>query len=179
MNIGLISNIVAGSTGTAADRLNFQHWYDVLADMIEDDEDTELASVQLQKINSYIGAYQAAIQNALNTFNKNNVRYQANVQAELAKHNSDLQKVLNQAQLDGSDAQQESSQTLQAAIQNNDDLIQKFTAELSKYTAQVSSEVQTYSQNIGNNAQKFQHTVAQQAKLQADYDKGIQLMRGA
>ena len=67
---------------------------------------------------------------------------------------------------------------MQAAIQNNDDLVQKFLAELNKYTAQVNSEVQTYSQNISNNAQKFQHTVAQQGKLQADYDKGIQVMRG-
>ena len=173
----ITGSIVAGSTGTAADRLNFQHWYDVLADMIEDSEDTELASIQLQKINSYIQAYQTAIQNQINVFNKNNTRYQANVQAELAKHNSDLQKVLRQAQLDGSDAQQESAQTLQASIQNNDDLVQKFLAELNKYTAQVNSEVQTYSQNIGNNAQKFQHTVAQQGKLQADYDKGIQAMR--
>jgi len=56
--------------------------------------------------------------------------------------------------------------------------VQKFLAELNKYTAQVNSEVQTYSQNISNNAQKFQHTVAQQGKLQADYDKGIQVMRG-
>ena len=174
----ITGSIVAGSTGTAADRLNFQHWYDVLADMIEDSEDTELASIQLQKINSYIQAYQTATQNQINIFNKNNARYQANVQAELAKHNSDLQKVLRQAQLDGSDAQQESAQTLQAAIQNNDDLVQKFLAELNKYTAQVNSEVQTYSQNISNNAQKFQHTVAQQGKLQADYDKGIQVMRG-
>jgi len=28
----------------------------------------------------------------LNEFNKDNVRYQANIQAEIQKHNSDLQK---------------------------------------------------------------------------------------
>tara|TARA_R100000900_G_scaffold132955_2_gene109553 strand:+ start:24 stop:1187 length:1164 start_codon:yes stop_codon:yes gene_type:complete len=140
-------------------------------------EDVEMASISLQKQQELLRAYQLDIQNELNEYNKENARYQANVQAELAKHNSDLQKALRQAQLDGSDAQQESAQTLQAAIQNNDDLVQKFLAELNKYTAQVNSEVQTYSQNVANNAQKFQHTVAQQSKLQADYDKGIQIMR--
>ena len=140
-------------------------------------EDVEMASISLQKQQELLRAYQLDIQNELNEYNKENARYQANVQAELAKHNSDLQKALRQAQLDGSDAQQESAQTLQAAIQNNDDLVQKFLAELNKYTAQVNSEVQTYSQNVANNAQKFQHTVAQQSKLQADYDKGIQVMR--
>lgn len=140
-------------------------------------EDVEMASVSLQKQQELLRAYQLDIQNELNEYNKENARYQANVQAELAKHNSDLQKALRQAQLDGSDAQQESAQALQAAIQNNDDLVQKFLAELNKYTAQVNSEVQTYSQNVANNAQKFQHTVAQQSKLQADYDKGIQVMR--
>ena len=140
-------------------------------------EDVEMASISLQKQQELLRAYQLDIQNELNEYNKENARYQANVQAELAKHNSDLQKALRQAQLDGSDAQQESAQPLQAAIQNNDDLVQKFLAELNKYTAQVNSEVQTYSQNVANNAQKFQHTVAQQSKLQADYDKGIQIMR--
>ena len=140
-------------------------------------EDVEMASISLQKQQELLRAYQLDIQNELNEYNKENARYQANVQAELAKHNSDLQKALRQAQLDGSDAQQETAQTLQAAIQNNDDLVQKFLAELNKYTAQVNSEVQTYSQNVANNAQKFQHTVAQQSKLQADYDKGIQIMR--
>jgi multidrug resistance efflux pump len=123
------------------------------------------------------------------------------VQAELAKHNSDLQKALRQAQIDAADAQQEAAQatdvskfnksqdqvlalqnaaqTLQATIQNNDDIIQKFLAEMNRYTALVNTEVQTYVQNFQNNAQKFQNAQVQQAKLQADYDKGIQLLRSA
>jgi hypothetical protein len=141
-------------------------------------EDVEMASISLQKQQELLRAYQIDIQNELNEFNKENTRYQANVQAELAKHNSDLQKALRQAQLDGADAQQESAQALQAAIQNNDDLVQKFLAEINKYTAQVNSEVQTYVQNLQNNAQKFANIVSQQAKLQADYDKGLQILRG-
>ena len=67
---------------------------------------------------------------------------------------------------------------MQAIMQNNDDLVQKFLAELNKYSAQVNSEVQAYGQNLANNAQSYQNYLQQQTKLQADYDKGIQLMRG-
>jgi hypothetical protein len=169
--------------------------------MLGTNEDVELAAVELQKQTQLLNAYRTDIDNELNEFNKENARYQANIQAELAKHNTDLQVNLRQAQLDAADAQQEASQatdidkfnkaqdqaldlqnkaqTLQAIIQNNDDLVQKFLAELNKYSAQVNAEVQAYSQNLANNAQSYQHYVQQQVKLQADYDKGIQKMRGA
>jgi hypothetical protein len=163
------------------------------------DEDTELASVELQKQNQLLDAHRTDIQNELNEFNKDNVRYQASVQAQLAKHNTDLQVALRQAQLDAADAQQEASQatdvdkfnksqdqaldlqnkaqTLQAAIQNNDDLVSKFLAELNKYSALVNSEVQEYSQNLENNQRNYNIYSQQQAKLQADYDKGIQALK--
>ena len=169
--------------------------------MLGTNEDVELAAVELQKQTQLLNAHRTDIDNELNEFNKENTRYQANIQAELAKHNTDLQVALRQAQLDAADAQQEASQTtdvdkfnkaqdqaldlqnkaqtLQATIQNNDDLVQKFLAELNKYSAQVNAEVQAYSQNLANNAQSYQHYVQQQVKLQADYDKGIQKMRGA
>ena len=162
-------------------------------------EDTELASVELQKQNQLLDAHRTDVQNELNEFNKENVRYQANVQAELAKHNTDLQVALRQAQVNAADAQQEASQatdvdkfnkaqdqaldlqnkaqTLQAAVQNNDDLVSKFSAELNKYSAQVNTEVQTYSQNLENNQRNYNIYTQQQAKLQADYDKGIQALR--
>ena len=168
--------------------------------MLATNEDIELASVELQKQNQLLDAHRADIQNELNEFNKENVRYQANIQAELAKHNTDLQVELRQAQIDAADAQQEASQatdvdkfnkaqdqaldlqnkaqTLQAAIQNNDDLVSKFLAELNKYSALVNTEVQTYSQNLENNQRNYNIYTQQQVKLQADYDKGLaQLVR--
>jgi len=196
----ITATITAGTSGTDADQIDVTDWWEVLGDMIETDEDTELAQLQLGKLNSYVDAYRSALQNQLNIFNKDNARYQANVQAELAKKQADLQVALRQAQIDAADAQQESAQStdvakfnkaqdqalalqnkangLQATIQNNDDLVQKFLAELNKYSAQVNSEVQAYGQNLANNAQSYQNYLQQQAKLQADYDKGIQLMRG-
>ena len=106
---------------------------------------------------SELQKYSQDIQNELNEFNKDNTRYQAEMQDEVAKHNTALQRAVTQAQLDSADAQQESqqstqvdlankaadqalalqnaAQTMTAAVQNNDDLLQKFNAELGKYSA--------------------------------------------
>ena len=144
---------IAGSTGTAADRLNWQHWYDVLADMIEDEEDTELASIQLQKINSYIGAYQSALQNQLNIFNEGNAVYQAA-----------LQRNLQQAQINAQDSQKEADMALQASIQDA-------SLELQKYQAGVNSEVQQYSQKLARYQLELNTTLQ---AWQKEYDASIQ-----
>ena len=53
--------------------------------------DKELQLFRIRSSND-LQNYSLDIQNELNEFNKDNVRYQANVQAEIQKHNSDLQK---------------------------------------------------------------------------------------
>jgi len=55
--------------------------------------------------------------------------------------------------------------------------VSKFLAELNKYSALVNTEVQTYSQNLENNQRNYNIYSQQQAKLQADYDKGIQALK--
>jgi len=295
----LTATITAGAKANAGDQTDVTDWWDVLADMIETDEDTELAGAQLQKINSYISAYQAAlqnqlnifndanveyqatikkeieqsrldatdaqqeaslklqkevqeyqakvseyqaevnadvqvyskkldryqsevntafqawsktesdnlqqyqidIQNELNEFNKENALYQATVRAVLDKHQTDLQISLNQARINAEDAKQEASQitdvdkfnkaqdqalslanaakTIEGVIANNSDLIQKFNGELNKYSALVNKGVQQYQLNLQNSTAEYGWWEKQQLKLQADYDKGIQMMRGA
>jgi len=295
----LTATITAGAKANAGDQTDVTDWWDVLADMIETDEDTELAGAQLQKINSYISAYQAAlqnqlnifndanveyqatikkeieqsrldatdaqqeaslklqkevqeyqakvseyqaevnadvqvyskkldryqsevntafqawsktesdnlqqyqidIQNELNEFNKENALYQATVRAALDKHQTDLQISLNQARINAEDAKQEASQTtdvdkfnkaqdqalslanaaktIEGVIANNSDLIQKFNGELNKYSALVNKGVQQYQLNLQNSTAEYGWWEKQQLKLQADYDKGVQMMRGA
>lgn len=167
---------------------------------LETDEDTELAQIQLGRVNHELGEYQADIQNELNEFNKENARYQANVQAETQKHNSDLQKAITQAQLDAADAQQEAqqatqvsiankaadqalalqnaAQTMGAAIQNNDDLLQKFTSELGKYSAQVNDEVQEYGANLQKDTAKYQWYTQQYQIVDAQYKEELETLRG-
>ena len=105
-------------------------WFQLAGDFIQNEEDSELAAAQLQKINTYISAYQTAMQNRLNTFNKDNAKYQASVQAQM------------QAQ------QHLAAENTQEATQTMEALIQDTQLELQKYQAQVSDEVQEYSQKL-------------------------------
>ena len=144
--------------------------------------------------------YQTDIQNELNEFNKENTRYDANVKAQLAKHNSDLQKAITQANIDAEDARQESRQAtdvdkfnkqqdqpidlenkakeMQSTISNNNDLISKFNSELQKYSSDINKDIQQYQGNLQNKQIEYTWYEKQQAKLQADYDKGLQLLIG-
>jgi len=59
----LTADIIAGDLTTAADNLDFDKWFDVLGDLIAD-EDIELAQVQTDKIRSYVESYSVAQQSA-------------------------------------------------------------------------------------------------------------------
>jgi len=188
-------------------KIDFSDWFEVVGDFIQTEEDIELAGSQLQKISTYLNAYSQAMQNKLNIFNKENSIYQASVQAQLAKHNTDLQRTLRQLQVDAEEAKQESAQatdvdkfnkaqdqalalqnkanTLQAAIQNNDDLIQKYSSEIQSYSAQVNKAVQERNSDIQNFNAKLQKQVTdyqwkstQLQNLKAEYNEGLQLLIG-
>jgi hypothetical protein len=188
-------------------KLDFSDWFEVVGDFIQTEEDIELAGSQLQKISTYLNAYSQAMQNKLNIYNKENSIYQASVQAQLAKHNTDLQRTLRQLQVDAEEAKQESAQatdvdkfnkaqdqalalqnkanTLQAAIQNNDDLIQKYSSEIQSYSAQVNKAVQERNSDIQNFNAKLQKQVtdyqwkqSQLQSLKAEYNEGLQLLIG-
>ena len=207
---GATEDLTATLTNDAtadSNKLDFSDWFEVVGDFIQTEEDIELAGSQLQKISTYLNAYSQAMQNNLNVFNKENAIYQANIQAELAKHNTDLQKELTQARLDADDAKQESAQatdidkfnkaqdqaldlqnkaqTLQALIQNNDDLIQKYNGEVQNYSAQVNKAIQERNSDIQNFNAKLQKQVtdyqwkqSQLQSLKAEYNEGLQLLIG-
>ena len=54
--------------GTNADFLDFSKWFSVAGVFIEDEEDSELAQMQLGKINSYIQAWSAQMQGNTNEY---------------------------------------------------------------------------------------------------------------
>ena len=129
----ITGTIVAGAAGTSADQVNFNHWYDVLADLIETEEDTELAAAQIQKINSYIGAYQAAIQNQLNIFNDANVEYQSTVQ-----------EALQELQVASAKAQKDADLEQQKQIAEYSSKLQRFQNEIAAYQADIAGQVQEH-----------------------------------
>ena len=192
----MLTEIETGTLGSSEE--DYEKWFHIAGQYIEDEEDTELAQAQLQKIQTYLQAFSQDIQNELNEFNKENEIYKANIQAELAKHNSDLQKAITQAQIDAQDKQQEAAQTtdvdkfnksqdqalalqnaaktMEAIIQNNNNLIAKYQQEISAYSQNVNKEVTQYKTNLEQYGLEFQQYQAQQAKLQQDYDRDIQML---
>ena len=120
-------------------------WFQLAGDFIQNEEDSELAQAQLQKISTYIQAYSVAMQSRLNTFNDQNVDFQAGIQRNL-----------QQAQIDMQDAQKEADIDLQEKIQDYTLTLQKFQADIQNYQAVVNDEVQEYQQNLAGDLQVWQ-----------------------
>ena len=133
----LTASIEAATAGEATDKYDFSRWFDLAADYIEDEEDVELATAQLQKIRAYIESYSTQMQSNLNTFNKEDKEYQAK-----------LQEAIQQAQINAQEAQKEGDLTLQASVQDYTLELQKYQADVGKYQADVSKEVQEYTQKL-------------------------------
>jgi len=119
--------------------IEVDQWFATLAHLIEDEEDTELAMAQIQKIQAYIGAFQAEVQsasaamqatiedaknatqasiaNASNDVSTNNTSMQTLVQASIANAGNDTQSAINKMQQSTSAATTKMVQSTGAAIQ--------------------------------------------------------------
>ena len=134
----------------------FDQWFATVGHLIEDEEDVELATAQLQKIRTYVEAYSAQIQNNLNTFNKEDKEYQAKLQEAIQQAQINAQKAQSQAQIDATDAQQETSLLLQKENQEYVSSLQRFSAEIQEYQANVAKDVQEYQQNLEGDLRVWQ-----------------------
>jgi len=141
-----------------AEQIEFDQWFSTAAHLIEDEEDSELASSQLQKINIYITAYSQAMQNQLNIFNDANAEYQAK-----------LQEAIKQVDINAQEAQQETNLLLEQESQEYSASIQKYSADLNKYQADVSKEVQKYQQQLAQ--YQLELTTSAQAWQKEESDK--------
>ena len=171
----LTATITAGAVGATADFTNYMHWFDVLADMIETNEDIEMASIQLNKISTYIQSYQAAMQNQLNEFNEANVRYQANVQAEITKANADLQKAINQANIDAQDARQEAQQATEISKFNKqaDQTLEQFNKQQDQALDQFNKS-QDQALNLANASKQMEDVMNNNSSILQKHSAEIQ-----
>ena len=130
---------------------------------IETDEDVELVVSRLQIIDRQLQEYQAATQNAVNRFQKENAIYQA-----------DLQVKIQEAQLsntvDGNKLQKYSvdiqrySQTIQSLVSKNQAIVNEWQVEwnvkIQKYSSEISAEINRYQADISLQSQITQSKVA-------------------
>ena len=164
------------------------------------DEDIELASVRLQAVQAQVSEHNANLQSEEAEFSKENIRYQMEFQEEVTKVTQDLQaeveKFRTKAAIAQFNKQQDQSLNLANAAKQVEDVIadnnskmqkyaselQKYQAEasneLQKYQAEVASEIQNYSAKITKQVTDYQWLVSQHQNLIADYQRGLQLLKG-
>ncbi len=153
-----------GSLGTAPTYTGPVVYPDILnAESYLTDEDVELVVSRLQIIDRQLQEYQAATQNAVNRFQKENAIYQA-----------DLQVKIQEAQLsntvDGNKLQKYSvdiqrySQTIQSLVSKNQAIVNEWQVEwnvkIQKYSSEISAEINRYQADISLQSQITQSKVA-------------------
>jgi len=150
------------------ENIDFATWFQALGDMIQNQEDFELANAQMQKITTYINAYQSAMQNRLNKFNEENTAYQGKLQEAIQQVQVDAQKNQQQAQIDATKTQQEATLLLQKENQEYGSQLQKYANEIQKYQTTVNKEVQEYAQNFSRYQLELQTVYTAWAKTESD-----------
>ena len=139
---------------------------------IETDEDTELAVAKIQQI-------KAQMDEALNKFNEENVRYQVEFQEEATKVNQDLQAEIERFKTKTDLNAKNAAKQMEDIIADNGSKLQKYSNELQKYQSEVASEIQNYNAKIQKQVTDYQWIVSQHQNLSADYQRGLQLLTGA
>tara|TARA_R110002020_G_scaffold384593_1_gene595586 strand:- start:1882 stop:3411 length:1530 start_codon:yes stop_codon:yes gene_type:complete len=174
---------------------------------LDTNEDVELASVKIQEIQAQLGEYSANIQNEQAEFNKENTRYQVEFQEATQKANNDLQVALANLNAEAQEKRQEATQatdidkfnkaqdqvldltnqakSMEKLISDNNSKMQKHSNEIQLYQSQVAKLVQNAQGYLSESQSRLAVDTAkyawyekQQAKLQADYNKGLQFLTG-
>jgi len=90
-------------------------------------------------------------------------------QADIAKFNKQQDQVLNLAN---------ASKQVEDLMADNNSKLQKYTNQLQSYKAETSSSIQNYSAKIQKQVTDYQWLVGRYQSLLADYQRGMQLLKG-
>jgi len=163
-----------------------EKWFSILGQMIEDEEDIELASSQMQKISTFINAYQVDVQNSLNVFNADNAEYStlvsestSNIQAQNQIAIQNMQKDLNIAQ-----ANLNKNQSVAQANLNKDTQVEQTNQQKDLERARVKAAnaqakslqdaIQESQALVADNNAKLQKYQAELSVYQAEVNTEIQ-----
>ena len=160
------------------------------ATYIETEEDTELASAQLQKIQAQLSESQALMSNALNKFNQDNVEYQALIQDRMkdvdlqeASDNREIQRFSSQVSVYQAEVnsavqkwqQEEWTQKFNKYTQDYQYLLTEHSNDIQKEQARVQNEVAIYQQEINKATSTYTaETGYDMSKYQAEVSANVQ-----
>ena len=163
-NAGAAGSLTAllslGVIGDDTDQLQFDTWWEILSDYIENDEDIELANAQVSKIRAYINAFQAEVQSA-----------SAAMQATIEDARQSTQASIATAANDVSTNTASIASITQASVANASNDVNASTAKMRESTSAATSKMQLSTQasiekmrqstsvNVQNAAQTMEATM--------------------
>lgn len=173
---GELTDMANGTIGADADKIDFDKWWDITADYIESNEDTELAQVQIQKIRAYINSFRAEVQDAQNAMQATIEDARLSTQASVATASNQTSASVANARNDVQVAIDKMRLSTSASIEQ---MRQSTNVNIVNATKTMDALIQDYAALVTEKTNEYSWATAQQAKLQADYDRGIQIMRGS
>ena len=189
--------MTAGTIAADASQLDMDTWWETLGDYIEDQEDFELAGAQVQKISTYISAFQAEVQSATSAMQATIQDAQNATQASItnsrndvsvltagisSKTSSSVAKMQASTNASVTKMQQSTSAAIAKMQQSTSAAVQKMsqstTAAIQKMQQSTNVNIQNASKtleaSIQDYAMELQKYQADIGKYQADVAKEIQ-----
>ena len=198
-----LTDVTGGTFGTVS--VDYSTWWDTLGDMIETEEDTELASAQIAKINSYIDAFNAEVASARNAMQatiedarnstqasiatagdatRASIANAANdVQASVAKMNQSTSAAISKMRESTNVNVTNAARTLEASIQDYAQEVDKFQADVQRYSSQAqavlseySTDVQKYTAQVDRYTKEYSWYQDQYARFDTKYKEALQVL---
>ena len=190
MTKGLLS-MTAGAINNDTDQIDYDKFWDVLADYIENEEDVELASAQLSKIRTYIDAFQAEVQDASAAMQATIEDAKNLTQASIATAGDATRVSIANAGNDVNVAIAKMSQSTGAALQKMslstnvniqnatkamDSVVQEYNLKINRYSQELGQYQAEVSKEIEESNSKFSQYSKLYDILTKEYERGLTII---
>ena len=190
MTKGLLS-MTAGAINNDTDQIDYDKFWDVLADYIENEEDVELASAQLSKIRTYIDAFQAegqdasaamqaTIEDAKNLTQASIATAGDATRVSIANAGNDVNvAIAKMSQSTGAALQKMSLSTnvnIQNATKAMDSVVQEYNLKINRYSQELGQYQAEVSKEIEESNSKFSQYSKLYDILTKEYERGLTII---
>tara|TARA_R110000765_G_C18954138_1_gene608823 strand:- start:919 stop:2400 length:1482 start_codon:yes stop_codon:yes gene_type:complete len=152
--------MTAGAAGNAANKIDFDTFWDVLADYIEDEEDAELAGLQITKIRTYIEAFNSEVASARNAMQALTEDARNVTQASIASKGDDVRASIANASNDVSIKASSISSVTSASIANASNDVNVAISKMNQSTgAAISKMRESTNVNVSNAAKTLEASI--------------------
>lgn len=134
-------------------------------------QDIELASGHLNKVNSQLDLFQKDLFNSLNEFNKEAKQAELNLQEAIAQAQLTQQRLIQQAELTTNVDLQNKLRGYESQVSEYRSKLEKYSAEMQAYVTQVNEESQRFNSRIQQYIQQSNSYLAQLQLLYAEYNE--------